>query len=569
MTLFRRQKNHLVALLWGYLVLHFLFSAVLKPWRNVHSSGFLEKSSVQSSLSSFRKRKTFSRPSDEPLRHGPIGDLNQSTVQDLLCGGCRHALLASGKSRCGAVLHEFHRQHEQRYSLVQAAQRIAQSLPECQRCHPNECSNLDKKYWSYDRVGPRIVEGRTMELDSIPAQHRFPAVLNVKNFVSDQSNIYPAREYLFSFNPSFVILPQDQRPSHHPTATYLATFRVSNQVYCFRPTDREQMFNHQRPPAKNYLGVALIDANLSILTNVVVKLVGFAAAEDYRVFVLHGQLYVTSNDQIAPIWLNLTNENRRDAVELPTVFGNDKNDLTVFVRSFPSCAPCERQRGFCGKNLNYFVSHTNQTVAEIWPSQPHLTRQVDLGSPCERKDEPITHVDEQTTNLPSFATLEELHYPSLGPKQTLLTRGRGSACCIDMEHPSTKQKLLVGVQHSKTPSQGNMKLPFNVTANHYLSSLYAFEPSPPFRVVARSGLFCLGFPTKTEERQHPIVSLTTWRRLYLGQEFDCPRIHFVSGITHQVDDPSMVIVAYGINDCLSRLIRVPMAELSRLLFGPV
>jgi hypothetical protein len=86
-------------------------------------------------------------------------------------------------------------------------------------------------------------------------------------------------------------------------------------------------------------------------------------------------------------------------------------------------------------------------------------------------------------------------------------------------------------------------------------------------MVAQSGYFCLGFPTQDEQESNPLVRATTWRKLTLGEEFDCPRIHFVSGMTLKEDDPSTVIIAYGINDCVSRMIEVPVSDLQRLLFA--
>lgn len=215
-------------------------------------------------------------------------------------------------------------------------------------------------------------------------------------------------------------------------------------------------------------------------------------------------------------------------------------------------------------------------MAEIWPTGPHTVRSIDLDQPCQRGPEPTTmtaHVDNNDSVVPSFATVEELDFPTLGRWESILTRGRGSACCIPMQHEN--RSLLVGIQHSKTPSQRNKQLPGNLTANHYLSSLYAFDATAPYKSVAQSGWFCLGFPdynttvtTTTTDQPFPLVRATSWRRLELGGRiFACPRIHFVSGMTIKADDPSAVIVAYGINDCLSRLVEIRLSDLKGLLFG--
>jgi hypothetical protein len=38
-------------------------------------------------------------------------------------------------------------------------------------------------------------------------------------------------------------------------------------------------------------------------------------------------------------------------------------------------------------------------------------------------------------------------------------------------------------------------------------------------------------------------------------------------MTLKEDDPSTVIIAYGINDCVSRMIEVPVSDLQRQLFA--
>jgi hypothetical protein len=137
----------------------------------------------------------------------------------------------------------------------------------------------------------------------------------------------------------------------------------------------------------------------------------------------------------------------------------------------------------------------------------------------------------------------------------------------------------VGIQHVKTPSQRlhprkghneQQQQQSNATTvdspafidNHYLSRFYAFEPFPPFRIVSQSGYFCLGFATDGS----PLNEATKWRHLVLGEHFEkCPRIHFVSGLASKVDDPSSLLVAYGINDCVSAVTEIPVRAVQRLL----
>jgi hypothetical protein len=114
-----------------------------------------------------------------------------------------------------------------------------------------------------------------------------------------------------------------------------------------------------------------------------------------------------------------------------------------------------------------------------------------------------------------------------------------------------------------------------MTPNHYLSTLYAFEDKPPFALVAQSGFFCLPFPPPDDPSDAiPLLNVTRWRILRLGDtenliSHSCPRIHFVSGMTLDAVDPNLVVIAYGINDCTSRLVKVRLEDMMQLLFhGP-
>jgi hypothetical protein len=103
------------------------------------------------------------------------------------------------------------------------------------------------------------------------------------------------------------------------------------------------------------------------------------------------------------------------------------------------------------------------------------------------------------------------------------------------------------------------------------------EPYPPYRVVARSGLFCLGYATMGDDFQgipHGLSSLMvrpvgrhtsnvhinpinddTPREPPMQMKdttFHCPRIHFIMSVIDKVDDPTRVIISYGVNDCLTR-----------------
>ena len=55
-----------------------------------------------------------------------------------------------------------------------------------------------------------------------------------------------------------------------------------------------------------------------------------------------------------------------------------------------------------------------------------------------------------------------------------------------------------------------------------------------------------------------------------GEFFDCPQIHFVTGIVDKAGDDSRVLISYGINDCvpMPRVVEVSKANIARLLVAP-
>lgn len=152
------------------------------------------------------------------------------------------------------------------------------------------------------------------------------------------------------------------------------------------------------------------------------------------------------------------------------------------------------------------------------------------------------------------------------------SRHRGTACCGKIQVPDERsgklKHLLVGVSHQKYAKRPWSSTKVNYTDKSYVSALYTFEPSPPYRIVARSGSFCFGYPDKEEAKENYYANLTLARNLIMREPENCPFITFVSGITEKVGDPSKLIIGYGINDCVSRFVEVDKSELVRLLFHP-
>jgi len=171
----------------------------------------------------------------------------------------------------------------------------------------------------------------------------------------------------------------------------------------------------------------------------------------------------------------------------------------------------------------------------------------------------------------AHATVEELWFEFSVFTETQ----HGGACCISVGSqllgPSSITEydhVLVGVAHSKVPYRNDANKRRLAPHHHYVSSFYAFEPRPPHRIVAGSGYFCLGFPSSHEENKsgNPYGALLQKNRMTMNDaKFNCPQIHFVSGIAEKVGDEGRALIAYGVNDCASRIVEVSKRDIARLL----
>ena len=186
---------------------------------------------------------------------------------------------------------------------------------------------------------------------------------------------------------------------------------------------------------------------------------------------------------------------------------------------------------------------------------------------------------------PTFATIDELWFA----QPVFKSVPHGGACCAHVDLSSTEtsrsnnppnaafqgDRVLVGIGHTKIPYRkiGNspeMKQRAKDMPHHqYVSFFYAFDPTPPYRIVARSGLFCLPFASQSEQEEvNAYHALTRVRPLTLKQHaFECPQISFVSSIIdHGTDPENKVILSYGINDCTPRMVVMEKQEIVRFLF---
>ena len=528
-------------------------------------------------------------------------------VTNELCGGCRK-IVANPKvdQTCGFLIYRTAKREN--ISLVEAARwEVEQhNSTDCRPCLPESCDKHAKNYWRYDDVAPSILAAKSSYLSSIRAnQHRLPTSLlaaepndnQLIDYFTQPQSSYPDKRYLFEYNPSLVILPQDQIPEEYyipggeSPVYYLASYRVTNQQSCFHPNVTLAMIGgswQSRPKQRDYLALALLRSDLSILQDVVVDLpkqCGFK--EDFRLFVLHGQVFLGSYCWMAPLWLSNPRSLEGKQVlrqvfpsALRVVMGKNMTWCSSYWKDWES-----------SKNLNYFVDADNHTVVEMFPIGPRTLHKV--GDPLRGNSEtpphPYSATIDSTVPPPSFHTMEEL---DLGNRHSFFespfTTDRGGACCVPISDPRRSthgnSNLLLGISHTKTPFQ-RKKLENITEGNHYLSRFYAFENEAPYRVVALSGYFCLpANPFLTDlastgtdgnaghDTDHnPLVGLPLWRPLSLGGTtyLECPAIHFVTGMTEKAGDNSRMIVAYGVSDCTSWFIEVDKSDVIELLFfGP-
>ena len=481
------------------------------------------------------------------------------------------------------------------------------------RCDPSTCSQREKIFRRADEVAPRILAGVTLYLTSVPQNNRLPldvpSLADKEAYFSYPKNNYPRREYLSEFNPSLVPIPTSQIPANFKEkgVVYLASFRVATHHACTSqfPTVKKAV------RAKSYLGLALLRADLSIITDVVVDISDANRnyrMEDFRLFVLKGQIYVTSHTEMVPIWLvpppKDDGSSRMDKVtklepaltQRNKVGNNNNSTIQVSMRTFSSCIMIQD-----GKNINYYHDEsTDQIIAELYPMKAKVA--VDPGAPCPcSRMEPLDlakyvtpgqgafgpnrDIDRwpnpkacnvsrpletvRATPVPpfgSFGTLDQLQLAEKDMMENqLLTVQRGSACCVSIEHQG--RDLWLGVLHSKTRFM-RVGLPGGVKPNHFFSMFYAFEKQSPYAAVAWSGKFCLGFPSEEESHQNPYTGWNTNPLVFLGGNTldDCPAIHFVSGMSQDAEDQSQVIIAYGVNDCTPRMVKVDKSEILRMLF---
>jgi len=499
-------------------------------------------------------------PSSVPLDVPPFVDRlpYSKPIITSVCHGCFQASHPNGTS-CGELIGNliYSERVKTWEPFLLAGKRVCKE--ECMACLTSE-----KHYWKHDDAAPFEVASVSHFLESIPSSHRLPrkAVDDLTTFFKENpGQSYPKRTFLFEYNPSVVVIPESQRPS--PDAIYLASYRVTAFQYCFKHPKAKNVFNIQdsypedAPPLAGLVALVVMGVDLQPIDEVVIdgrKV--FPKFEDPRLFVIHDQLYMASFEYIVPFWLRPT----QSSIRLSHYWPGKGNKLAVFMRRKPSCCASESCEG--GKNFNYFEDAHGTTLLESNPVSPRIVETIDLNKECSQNQKHRVFRDDRNHNS-SFQTFDALVLAKARFYQKLeYSEERGTACCVDVTHQGRRYK--VGISHSK--SKRVEEVIDVVTGRQYFSRLYAFEPKAPYRVAAVSGSFCLGFPNAQDEDANYFHLAARQQYFRMGEDLECPKIAFASGITDLGDDRALI--SYGINDCSSRIILVRKSDLVSMLFQP-
>ena len=449
------------------------------------------------------------------------------------------------------------------------------------------------KFWRYDDAAPPIRYARTHQLASLPQKYRLgpEAFRNLTEYLQQPENQYPQKLHVFETNPSITTLPpRYQIPFNGGRSTYLASYRLLHKHNCFGHTERGLMYGGgdweiaKKIPRTNYLGLAILADDLTILADVVVLMnqtvishVAYKKYSDVRLFTIHDHLYLSSSTNIGRLQLQLPGSPNNKVS--PTSAGLDgeyvqlehlDTDLqfAVHLHRKPSCPARYSKSEQASKNLLYFVDDDNNTMVEYWPSSnPNRVRAVDLKKECrrQRSDQDVEvgrEAKPRDVNV-SFNNFHEERFPK--HVKALLTGDRGSACCVRMSNPWTGKEYLVGVVHPETPYPGN-SLPKGVEPNMYFSRFFAMETRKPYTIVARTGAFCFGYSDAEEVEGTLLWGARSIPMLMADASFRCPKIHFVMSIVDDFVNNGQVIISYGVSDCTSRFIVVEKRDIQIMLW---
>ncbi len=269
-----------------------------------------------------------------------------------------------------------------------------------------------------------------------------------------------------------------------------------------------------------------------------------------------------------------------------------------------------------GKNFHFFEDRHGKTYMELWPHGSHRTVPVNFIPETDQQNNTNTDTDSSSSSsslsLPSSPRVVMFPKKYMGYIDGKKQRGRKDAIYPDMiEAGSDRQEpkvsfqnkvpkherpykrfrgtsqiidmvlegkdVKVGISHTVAEHQVDDSRGHQTTITDkraYLSQFYAFEPEPPFEVVAKSGHFCFNHMSEDDigyaaqwisgrpvsNRTAPITIKT--------YSYRCPIITFAAGLNEMIGyNGENVIITYGVNDCYSRSLIVPKKKIEMLLLG--
>jgi hypothetical protein len=396
--------------------------------------------------------------------------------------------------------------------------------------------SIPNKYWGYDEAAPPIVYAKTHLLTSLPRRYRLEdsAFENITEYLSRPEHQYPQKLHVFETNPSITALPAKyyRQPftfdsplfstaaattaaarSRNATTgvpllpVYLSSYRITHEHNCMAA--RHIMYGGgdwnvaKRVPQTDYLGLALLSEDLSILADVVVSFADTPALlesingkvyQDYRLFTLlsggsasdgsdddqEEDLYLAvfitirklrlgppRGDPILeadPSFIRLRHLGERDDANSTSFLPQ----FSVYLHRSPACPESYAKSELGSKNLLYFqntrrprqtandnTNHTNTTttnvtttttMVEYWPGgNPNDVRKVDLDQTCETsvKTRPNRTSDGSSDgrNTDIVPSFRNYHDEKYHHINRFLTVDRGSACCVKLSKKSTLPSL--------------------------------------------------------------------------------------------------------------------------------
>eukprot|EP00930_Biecheleria_cincta_P094699 TRINITY_DN860_c0_g1_i2.p1 TRINITY_DN860_c0_g1~~TRINITY_DN860_c0_g1_i2.p1 ORF type:complete len:380 (+),score=32.04 TRINITY_DN860_c0_g1_i2:79-1218(+) len=182
--------------------------------------------------------------------------------------------------------------------------------------------------------------------------------------------------------------------------------------------------------------------------------------------------------------------------------------------------------GWCEKNWMPF-EHEGSLYFSHWLQPAHAVIRCDVGS----------HTCETVFNTSTTLSFDGL--PSFAPRGGESVHGSSPWAELDSDH------LVASAHYMMDPFfwQDKMNITFRSKARLYWHTFVAIERKPPFAIVANSPWFQLPVPDA-------------------GRDAEWSEIQYMGGMMRQGED---LVLSYGVGDCLSHAMRVPVSEVAHAL----